>query len=173
MRMIFVNLPAWDPGASGPFFAELSAKFNLEFSGDRAACLVADDNSFVILLSEERFRDFINGEISNTPRTTEVLTSLSAGSSQQNNEGAAIANPGGGKTHKQAMDEGPIRSPIVPPRRSFCGGYRCGGCGAQATPYRAIDQKMRIVVPHHSNCKLWKYISVRWPKLARGIDLNV
>ena len=79
MRMIFVSLPVRNPGASGAFFAELSAKFNLEFPGDRAACLVADDNSFVVLLPEERFRDFINGEISDTPRTAEVLTHLSAG----------------------------------------------------------------------------------------------
>jgi len=172
MRMIFVNLPVRDPGASGAFFAELSAAFNLEFSGDRAACLVADDNSFVVLLPEERFRDFINGEISDTPRTTEVLMYLSAGSSQQNDEGATIANSGAGKPWKRAMDEDPIRSPIVP-RRSFYRGYRCGSCGAQATLDRAIDQKMRIVVPHRSNCKLWKYISIRWPKLARGIHENV
>jgi uncharacterized protein len=173
MRMIFVNLPVRNPEAPGAFFAELCAKLNLEFSGNRAACLVADDNSFVILLPEERFRDFINGGISDTPRTTEVLTYLSAGSSQQNDESAAIANPGGGKPRKQAMDEGHIRSPIARPRRSFYRGYRCEGCGAQATPYRATDQKMHIVVPHHSNCKVWSYISIRWPKLARGSYLNV
>ena len=63
MRMIFVNLPVKDLMASRGFFAELGFEFNPQFSDDNAACMIVDENIFVMLLVEERFRDFINDEI--------------------------------------------------------------------------------------------------------------
>jgi uncharacterized protein len=67
MRMIFVNLPVKDLKASMGFFTELGFEFNPEFSDDQAACMVVDENIFVMLLVEDRFKDFINGEIADAP----------------------------------------------------------------------------------------------------------
>jgi len=84
--MIFVNLPVKDLEASKGFFTELGFEFNPQFSDDKAACMIVDENIFVMLLVEERFRDFINGEISDATRTQEVLTCLSADSKEQVDE---------------------------------------------------------------------------------------
>jgi predicted lactoylglutathione lyase len=108
MRMIFVNLPVRDLAASRAFFTELGFEFNLEFSDDSAACMVVDQNIYVMLLAEQRFRDFINGEISDATNATEVLTCLSAESRQQVDDLVARAIAAGGKPWRPAIDEGPM-----------------------------------------------------------------
>ena len=108
MRMIFVNLPVKDLTSSRAFFTELGFEFNAEFSDDRAACMVVDQNIYVMLLVEERFRDFINGDISDATNATEVLTCLSAESREQVDQLVARAIAAGGKPWKPAVDEGPM-----------------------------------------------------------------
>ena len=172
MRMIFVNLPVRDLDASMSFFTALGFTFSPEFSDDQAACMVVDDNVFVTLLAEERFRDFINGQSSDATRTTEVLTCLPTASRQQVDGTLAKAIAAGGKPWQPAMDETPIRGPIDS-QGSFCRDYRCGNCGAQAMLYTARDHKTHVVVPHHRDCELWRYVFIRWPKLAWGIRHNL
>ncbi|MEY2535865.1 MAG: uncharacterized protein QOF29_3775 [bacterium] len=108
MRMIFVNLPVKDLQASRGFFSELGFEFNPQFSDDTAACMVVDENIFVMLLVEERFRDFINGEIADATKATEAITALSADSREQIDETLAKALAAGGKPWKPVMDEGPM-----------------------------------------------------------------
>jgi uncharacterized protein len=108
MRMIFVNLPVKDLEASKRFFTALGFEFNPEFSDDQAACMVVDQNIFVMLLVEERFRDFVNGEISDATKATEVLTCLSADSRQQVDEMVAAAIAAGGKPWKPTLEQGPM-----------------------------------------------------------------
>jgi uncharacterized protein len=108
MRMIFVNLPVKDLKASKGFFGELGFEFNPEFSDDMAACMIVDENIFVMLLEEERFRDFINGEIADATRATEAITCLSADSREDIDATVAKAIGAGGKPWKPAMEEGPM-----------------------------------------------------------------
>jgi predicted lactoylglutathione lyase len=108
MRMIFVNLPVKDLEASKRFFGELGFDFNPQFSDETAACMVVDENIFVMLLVEDRFRDFINDEIADTSSATEVLTALSAESREQVDEMIEKAIAAGGKAWKPTMDEGPM-----------------------------------------------------------------
>ena len=108
MRMIFVNLPVKDLEASKAFFGELGFDFNPEFTDDTAACMVVDQNIFVMLLIEERFRDFINDDIADAASTTEVLTALSADSREEVDETIAKAIAAGGKPWKPPLDEGPM-----------------------------------------------------------------
>jgi len=105
MRTIVVNLPVRKLEASEAFFAELGFTFNPEFSDDTTACMVVADNAFVMLIEEERFRDFIVGEISDAT-TTEVMTSVSARSREQVDALVAKAIALGGKPWKPAMEEG-------------------------------------------------------------------
>jgi predicted lactoylglutathione lyase len=107
MRMIFVNLPVKDLPAARAFFTELGFEFNATFSDDSCACMVVDQNIFVMLLVEERFRDFINGEIA-APAATEVLTCLSADSRRQVDATIAKAIAAGGKPWKPIIEEGPM-----------------------------------------------------------------
>jgi uncharacterized protein len=108
MRMIFLNLPVKDLDASKAFFGELGFEFNPQFSDDTAACMVVDENIFVMLLVEERFRDFINDEIADATSTTEAITSLSAESREQVDETVAKAIAAGGKPWKPNLEEGPM-----------------------------------------------------------------
>jgi uncharacterized protein len=108
MRMIFLNLPVKDLKASMDFFTELGFEFNTEFSDDKAGCMIVAQNIFVMLIVEERFRDFINGEISDARESTEVLTCLSADSRGHVDEMVAHAIAAGGKPWKPAMEQGPM-----------------------------------------------------------------
>jgi uncharacterized protein len=108
MRMIFVNLPVKNLTASRAFFAELGFNFNRGFSDESCACMVVDQNIYVMLLAEERFRDFINGGISDAANATEVINCLSADSRQQVDELVARAIGAGGKPWKPAIEEGPM-----------------------------------------------------------------
>jgi hypothetical protein len=106
--MIFVNLPVKDLTAARGFFSELGFEFNPQFSDHQAACMVIDQNIFVMLLVEERFRDFINGEISDATKTTEVLTCLTADSKDYVDETVAKAIAAGGKPWKPTFEQGPM-----------------------------------------------------------------
>jgi len=107
MRMIFVNLPVKDVEASKAFFATLGFAFNPDFSDDSTACLIVEENIYVMLLAEERFRDFITGDIADANQATEVLTCLSADSREAIDEMVAKALDAGGRPWKPVMDEHP------------------------------------------------------------------
>jgi uncharacterized protein len=108
MRMIFVNLPVKDLEASKGFFSELGFEFNPEFSDENAACVVVDENIYVMLLVEDFFKGFINGEIADAPRTTEAITALSAESREQVDETIARAIAAGGRPWKPTLEQGPM-----------------------------------------------------------------
>ena len=104
MRMIFVNLPIGDLERSRAFFSALGFTFNPDYSSDSNLCMVVEENIFVMLLVEDRFKEFINGEISRSG--TEVLTCLSAGSRQEVDETLATALASGGKEWRPVVDHG-------------------------------------------------------------------
>ena len=108
MRMIFVNLPVRDVSASRAFFASLGFGFNEQFSDDTTACLVVEENICAMLLEHSRFADFVNGEIADAFRTTEVLLALSADSRQEVDDLLAKALDAGAKPWKPVMDMGPM-----------------------------------------------------------------
>ncbi len=108
MRMIFVNLPVKDLRAAEAFFTQLGFEFNPEFSDHTCACMVVDRNIFVMLLAEDRFRDFINGDISDARTSTEVLTCLSADTREYVEQTVAKALAAGGKPWKPTFEEGPM-----------------------------------------------------------------
>jgi uncharacterized protein len=107
-RMIFVNLPVNRVEESRAFFGKLGFDFNPQFSDEHVACMVVDDNIFVMLLEESRFKDFVNGDIADAHKTTEVLTCLSAGSREEIDQTVRTAIEAGGKPWKEPMDEGPM-----------------------------------------------------------------
>jgi predicted lactoylglutathione lyase len=106
MRMIFVNLPVKNIETSKAFFTALGFSFNPEYSDERTLCMIVEKNIFVMLLQEERFRDFINGEIADANRGTEVLTCLSASSREEIDSMLKTALCSGGREWKPVQDHG-------------------------------------------------------------------
>ena len=106
MRMIFVNLPVKNIETSRDFFTAVGFSFNPEYSDDRTLCMIVEENIFVMLLQEERFRDFINGDIADAKSSTEVLTCLSAGSREEIDRMIATALASGGSGWKPVQDHG-------------------------------------------------------------------
>ena len=107
MSMIFVNQPVKDLEASQAFFGALGFDFNAQFTDEDCACMIVDDNIFVMMLAEDRFRDFINGEIAD-PGTTEQIICLAADSRQQVDELHDKAIAAGVTAWKPKMDAGPM-----------------------------------------------------------------
>ncbi len=106
MRNIFVNLPVKDLDASKRFFTALGFSFNSQFTNEQGACMVVEQNIYVMLLTEPRFRDFITGGIADPTQAVEVLTCLSAGSRAEVEDILAKALAAGAKPWKPAQDYG-------------------------------------------------------------------
>ena len=80
---IFVNLPVKDLQQSIDFFTKLGFTFNPQFTDETATCMIVGENIFVMLLVEERFKDFTKKSICDAKKSTEVLLALDAGSREE------------------------------------------------------------------------------------------
>jgi len=107
MRWIFVNLPVRDLDVAKDFYAALGFVDNPRFTDHTAAAMVIEENICVMLLTEAKFREFINGEIAD-PSTTEVLNCLSVASRAEADELLAKALAAGGEPWQPTMDAGPM-----------------------------------------------------------------
>ena len=107
MRMIFVNLPVKDLEASKAFYTELGFENDARFTDETAAAMSLSDSIVVMLLTEDKFRSFINGDIAD-PSTTEVLNCVSADSREEVDAWLETATRAGGGEWQPLMDEGPM-----------------------------------------------------------------
>jgi len=106
MRSIFVNLPVKDLERSKAFFGALGFSFNAQFSDESGACMVVEENIFVMLLTEAKFAGFVNGPVADAERATEVLVCLSAESREAVAETKRKALEAGARAWKPDMDYG-------------------------------------------------------------------
>jgi predicted lactoylglutathione lyase len=106
VRMVFINLPVSDLAASRAFYAGLGFSFNDQFSDENTTSVVVDENIVVMLLTRERFADFVTGPIGDPSEATTQLTALSASSREEADELLAKALASGGKPWKPAQDHG-------------------------------------------------------------------
>ena len=75
-KMIFVNLPVTDLGASTAFYKGLGFERNPQFSDETAACMVWSDTIYAMLLTHAKWRTFTQRPI--PPSTsTEAMFALS------------------------------------------------------------------------------------------------
>jgi predicted lactoylglutathione lyase len=105
-RQIFVNLPIADMGRSKAFFTALGFSFNPQFTNDQGACMVISDTIYAMLLVKPFFKTFIDTEIADATKTTEVLTCLSCDSRAEVDELVKKAVAAGGKPHRRPQDHG-------------------------------------------------------------------
>ena len=77
-RKIFINLSVADLPKTLQFWEGLGFGFNDQFTDDHAACMVLNEDAFVMLLDRQRFSDFTKKDIANARTHTEVINALSA-----------------------------------------------------------------------------------------------
>lgn len=99
MRQIYVNLPVKDVQRSRQFFGALGFEFDERFSGENAACVVFNDNAYAMLLGERFFRRFIDDEVADPGRGTEVINAISATSREEVDQLMARALEAGATEH--------------------------------------------------------------------------
>lgn len=104
---IFVNLPVKDLERSKAFFTALGFTINLEFTNEKAACVVINEGIYAMILTEEFFQTFIRQRsISDARQSTEVILALSADSRSGVDELAEKALSAGGAPFRDAEDHG-------------------------------------------------------------------
>ncbi|HEX7085830.1 MAG TPA: VOC family protein [Vicinamibacterales bacterium] len=105
-RMIFVNLAVENLPRSMAFFKALGFTFNPKFTDDKAACMVVNDQAFVMLLTRDFFRDFTRRELCDTTRQTEGLFALSCSSRAEVDTLVRTAVANGGSHAMDPQDHG-------------------------------------------------------------------
>ncbi|WP_438003463.1 VOC family protein [Sorangium sp. So ce321] len=105
-RKLFVNLPIKDLKRSVEFFTKLGFSFNPAFTDDKATCMILSEEAYVMLLVEERFKDFTQKQICDTTTSTEGIFALSASSRAEVDELVNTAIAAGGTHAQKATDHG-------------------------------------------------------------------
>ena len=105
-RKIFVNLAVKDLERSVEFFKKLGFAFDPRFTDETATCMIVSDEAFVMLLVEDRFKDFTRKDVADPTRQTEAILALSAESRTQVDQLAETALEAGGASANDPMDQG-------------------------------------------------------------------
>jgi predicted lactoylglutathione lyase len=77
-RLLFLNLPVADLGASREFFAALDFEFDERFCDDGAACMVVSEQAYVMLLERDRFGEFVVKPVADADEATALTVAVSA-----------------------------------------------------------------------------------------------
>jgi hypothetical protein len=105
-KQIFINLPVKNLKKSMTFFEKLGFTFNMQFTDDKAACMIIGENIYAMLLLEKFFKTFTNKEIADAKKTTEVLIAIDTESRQSVDEMVRKAVEAGGSTYRNPQDNG-------------------------------------------------------------------
>ena len=105
-RKIFVNLPVRDLARSVDFFTKLGFTFNPQFTAEQATCMIVSEEAFVMLLVEDRFKDFTRKRICDTTTHTEGLFALSCASRAEVDDMVKTAIAAGGSHAADPQDHG-------------------------------------------------------------------
>jgi len=106
-KQIFVNLPVKDLKRSIDFFTQLGFSFNLQFTDEKAACLIINEGSiYVMLLTEPMFKNFTKKKIADATKTTEVLIAIDMETKEKVDELVNKAAEAGGSIYADPQDHG-------------------------------------------------------------------
>ncbi|MFC4476699.1 VOC family protein [Flavobacterium chungangensis] len=103
---IFLNLAVKDLNKAVSFYNGLGFSTNPKFTNEKGACIVIDENIFVMILVEEFYKTFTNKQICDSATTSEVLISISLDSRKQVDEMLEKAVKAGGTDYIEAKDYG-------------------------------------------------------------------
>jgi uncharacterized protein len=102
----FVNVAVKDLNKTMEFFRQVGFEFNTQFTGENSACMILNENTFVMLLEEGMFQTFTKKELADPTKTTELILALSAGSKAEVDELVNKALAAGGKASNDPIDHG-------------------------------------------------------------------
>lgn len=105
-KKIFLNLPVKNLKLSIEFFTKLGYTFNPQFTDDTATCMIVSDTIFVMLMVEERFKDFTKKQIADAKKSTEMIVALEVESKDKVNELVDKAVDAGGTIYMDPQDHG-------------------------------------------------------------------
>jgi len=88
------------------FFGGLGFTFNMDFTNEKAACMIINENAYVMLLQEDFFRTFTKNDLVDATKNTEVITALSAGNKEKLNEMVDKAISMGAREARDPQDHG-------------------------------------------------------------------
>jgi hypothetical protein len=103
---MFVNLPVKDLDRSVDFFTKLGFSFDPRFTDETATQMIVGDDAFVMLLVEDRFKDFTKKQLVDATKQTEVIVALSAESREGVDELADKALEAGASPANDPLDMG-------------------------------------------------------------------
>lgn len=106
IKEFWLNLPVKDINRSKAFFTKLGFKFNTQNgSSDTSACLFMGDKNVVVMLFEEpAFKGFINHEVADTAKGSEILLSIGTHSKNEVDEITQKAVEAGGTSSHQPSE---------------------------------------------------------------------
>lgn len=106
-KQIIFNLPVKDLDRSREFFSALGFGLNPEFSGENAALMViVEDSIFVMLMTEDFFRTFIDKPLAQAKQANEVIICLSCESKEEVDSLIAKATAQGARIPHPPEDHG-------------------------------------------------------------------
>lgn len=104
--MVFVNLPTKDLDRSKAFFTALGWEINANFTDENAACIVIDENIFLMILTHDFFATFSDKPIVDPDTALQVEVSLSAESKEAVDAMLEKVLAAGGAEHRPVQDLG-------------------------------------------------------------------
>jgi predicted lactoylglutathione lyase len=105
-RKLFVNLGVKHLEASVEFFTQLGFTFDGRFTDADATCMILNEDAFVMLLVEDRFKDFTTKELCDAGTHTEAILAVSAETREQVDALVDAAFAAGGRPANEPMDHG-------------------------------------------------------------------
>jgi predicted lactoylglutathione lyase len=73
MKMMFLNLPIANLQRSVEFFTALGFTFNPQFTDHETTCMIINDNTFVMLVENQKFEQFVNKPIADNSVTEAIF----------------------------------------------------------------------------------------------------
>jgi predicted lactoylglutathione lyase len=104
--MVFINIPVRDLKASMAYYKSLGFDHNPQFTDETAACIVIDDNIFVMVLTHDKFRQFSPLPIPDAHSQVQALYALSRDSRDAVDAIAEAGLKAGGQEFRPAQDMG-------------------------------------------------------------------
>lgn len=81
-NQLFVNLAVKNLNKAIEYFTKLGYTFNPQFTDETATCMKLNENTFFMLLTEEKFKSFTPKSICDTSKSVEAFLAVSFDSKQ-------------------------------------------------------------------------------------------
>jgi predicted lactoylglutathione lyase len=105
-RTFFVNMPVADVARSKAFFASLGFTYHPTFTDETAACMLVGEDTFVMLLSREKFAEFTKLPIADPTTHALALYCFGVASREEVDAVSAAALAAGATEADGAEDHG-------------------------------------------------------------------